>query len=148
MATTPERARPRRTDRLQHLLVAVGVAVAGVAVHTAVTSAAAPAARADGACATANGVTVVIDFHQLGGGVYVRCAEQPVGDGFAALRQAGIAFQTASRNPGFMCRIAGLPADDPSSYESSGRTGRPSISREGNVALRHAIITLGQGVSM
>ena len=42
-------------------------------------------------------------------------------------------------------RYSGL---SPSSYESSGRTGRPSISREGNVALRHAIITLGQGVSM
>ena len=42
-------------------------------------------------------------------------------------------------------RYSGL---SPSSYDSAGRTGRPSISREGNVALRHAIITLGQGVSM
>ena len=59
----------------------------------------------------------------------------------------GAALGDASRfaNADAAYRYSGL---SPSSYESAGRTGRPTISREGNVALRHAIITLGQGVSM
>jgi hypothetical protein len=67
----------------------------------------------DGACTTPSGVTVVVDFQELGGGVHVRCAPQPVTSGFEALRQAGIDFDTTVRFPGFLCRIAGKPANDP-----------------------------------
>lgn len=67
----------------------------------------------DGACTTPSGVTVVVDFQELGGGVHVRCAPQPVTNGFEALRQAGIDFSTTVRFPGFLCRIAGEPANDP-----------------------------------
>ncbi len=59
----------------------------------------------------------------------------------------GAALGESSRfaNADAAYRYSGL---SPSSYEWAGRTGRASISREGNVALRHAIITLGQGLSM
>ena len=77
----------------------------------------APAAVAstwsEGACSTAEGVTVVVDFGSLGGGVHVRCAPGPVGSGFEALAAAGIDYRTALRSPGFLCRIADKPANDP-----------------------------------
>ncbi|MEO6989423.1 MAG: hypothetical protein ABI239_12355 [Aquihabitans sp.] len=66
-----------------------------------------------GACTTAEGVTVVIDFQELGGGSYVRCAPNSPKTGFEALEQAGISYTTTTRSPGFLCRIAGKPADDP-----------------------------------
>ena len=70
-------------------------------------------AWSDGSCPTSSGVTVVIDFHELGGGVHVRCATGAVTSGFEALRQAGIDYQSAVRFPGFLCKIAGKPANDP-----------------------------------
>lgn len=48
-------------------------------------------------------------------------------------------------NAGAAYRYSGL---SPSSNDSAGRARKPSISREGNVALRQAILTLGQGMSM
>ena len=66
-----------------------------------------------GACQTANGVTVVIDFHELGGGIHIRCAPGPVASGFEALSKAGIDYQTTIRQPGFLCKIAGKPSNDP-----------------------------------
>lgn len=59
------------------------------------------------------GITVVVDFQELGGGVNVRCAPGPVVDGFDAFAKAGINYQTTVRFSGFVCKIAGLPADDP-----------------------------------
>lgn len=79
----------------------------------AVGASGAAAAWSDGACPTTDGVTVVVDFGELGGGVHVRCAPQPVTSGFDALRQAGIDYRTTVRHPGFLCRIAGRPEADP-----------------------------------
>lgn len=74
----------------------------------------APVGAVDGgSCSTADGVTVVVDFRSLGGGVVVRCAPGQAASGFDALARAGIAFDTAVRSPGFLCRIAGKPASDP-----------------------------------
>jgi transposase len=42
-------------------------------------------------------------------------------------------------------RYSGL---SPSSNDSAGRYGKGGISREGSVALRHAILTMGQGLSL
>ncbi len=70
-------------------------------------------AWSEGACTTTDGVTVVIDFQELGGGVHVRCASQPITSGLDALRQAGIDYRTSVRQPGFLCRIAGKPESDP-----------------------------------
>jgi hypothetical protein len=83
----------------------------GIAVPVA--PAPAHAARwADGPCADNVGITVVIDFQELGGGVNVRCAPGPVTSGLDALDKAGIAWEGTQRFPGFVCRIAGLPGPD------------------------------------
>ncbi|MEJ2856215.1 MULTISPECIES: hypothetical protein [unclassified Saccharothrix] len=59
------------------------------------------------------GVTVVVDFGSLGGGVRTGCAGGDPGSGLAALGGAGFAFDLASRQPGFVCRINGVPTSDP-----------------------------------
>jgi hypothetical protein len=65
-------------------------------------------------CPDAAGVTVVVDFHELGDDtVLVRCAPDAPQDGFEALEQAGIPYRTTVAFPGFLCRIADRPADDP-----------------------------------
>lgn len=66
----------------------------------------------DGPCTDNVGVTVVIDFQELGGGVNVRCAPGPVTSGLDALVRAGIAWEPPLREPGFVCRIAGQPGPD------------------------------------
>jgi hypothetical protein len=81
------------------MALAAGMLVGGVA--------AAPAAHASG-CATANGVTVVVDFGSLGG-VRVGCAAGAPGSGLAALAAAGFSYSFVPRQPGFVCQIAGLP---------------------------------------
>ncbi|UDY37421.1 hypothetical protein [Dermatobacter hominis] len=58
-------------------------------------------------------MTVVIDFQDLGGGIWVRCAPGPSATGFEALQRAGVPFTTTVRFPGFLCRIDGRPAADP-----------------------------------
>lgn len=70
-------------------------------------------AQAD-ACADADGVTVVVDFHELGGGVSQVC--DPDGGGHSAAKlftDNGFPLTYVSRQPGFVCRVSGKPADDP-----------------------------------
>ncbi|GAB6983752.1 hypothetical protein [Nocardioides pyridinolyticus] len=99
---------------------------------------AAPAAAA--ACPTADGVTVVVDFHELEGGVRSVCV--PDGGGEAASRlfpQAGFPLTYVRSQPGFVCRVSGKPADNPCMstppadaywglWWSDGRSGRWSYS--------------------
>ena len=68
------------------------------------------AGAAEGACSDAEGVTVVVDFGPLGGGVTVRCAPGAQASGLAALAAAGFAVEQPVSTPGFVCRIAGKPA--------------------------------------
>src|SRR4051794_4088967 len=71
-------------------------------------------ARTAAACTGTSGVSVVVEFNELGGGVQQAC--DPEGGGRAGdrvLRDAGFALDYVQRFPGFVCRIAGLPADDP-----------------------------------
>lgn len=112
------------------LVLAVGVVVAPSA-----------GAWSEGACPDAEGVTVVVDFQGLGAATIVRCSPQPVGSGFDALTQAGLSWQTAARSPSFLCRIEGLPTDDPCldpspadafwSYWSADRGGSWAYNSEG-----------------
>ncbi|MCX6523849.1 MAG: hypothetical protein NTX58_03640, partial [Actinobacteria bacterium] len=88
----------------------IGIGIAGVL--SASLLHAPPVAAAEGACTTATGITVVIDFQDLGGGISTRCVSGEVDNGFAALTAAGINFQTATRAPGFLCKIAGLPTTE------------------------------------
>ena len=69
-------------------------------------------ATASGPCAGGSGVTVVVDFQELGGGVQTRCAPGQPSSGLDALTRAGVAFTGTVRFPGFVCRIAGRPAQD------------------------------------
>ena len=99
----------KKTQRASELF-SLGILAAGMVTAGLVT--AAPAGAADGACSTANGVTVVIDFQELGGGVSTRCVTGQVANGFEALAAAGFSYQTALRSPGFLCKISGLPATE------------------------------------
>ena len=73
----------------------------------------APHQASAGPCTGTEGVTVVVDFQELGGGVNVVCARGQVASGLEALERAGVSYHTAQRFPGFVCRIAGQPANDP-----------------------------------
>ncbi len=91
----------------------LAAAVAVVLVTLAPATAISPAAAATAACTDNVGVTIVVDFQELGGGVNVACAPGPVTSGFDALQQAGINYQTTLQLPGLLCRIAGKPSNDP-----------------------------------
>ena len=90
------------------LLVAAGFVVPGLQpAATATTSAGTP-----GYCTDATGVTVVVDFQELGGGVVVRCFPHPTSSstGLSALQDAGFTpTGTARFGLGFICRIEGKP---------------------------------------
>lgn len=62
-----------------------------------------------GVCSTNDGVTVIVDFQGLGGGVVTRCALGAQSDGFAALANAGFVVTSAATSPGFLCRIDAKP---------------------------------------
>lgn len=68
-------------------------------------------AQAAGACTSDKGVTVVVDYGSLGGGIDVRCAANANGSGLSALQSAGFSAQgTVKDGPGFVCRINGKPS--------------------------------------
>lgn len=73
----------------------------------------AASARPAAACPVGDGITVVVDFGPLGGGVQIRCVTTSVSSGFDALEKAGFTYAGAQRFPGLLCRIDGKPADDP-----------------------------------
>ncbi len=88
------------------------LAVVAVVASVPIASSEPAMAWTEGACPTADGVTVVVDFQELGGGVYVRCAPGASSTGFEALQRAGIDYRTTIRFPGFLCRIADKPSSD------------------------------------
>jgi hypothetical protein len=103
---------------MHRLAAALTLVATGVSMPVA--AAPALAARwADGPCTDNVGITVVIDFQELGGGVNVRCASGPVTSGLDALDKAGIVWEGTRRFPGFVCRIAGKPGPE---SESCGNT--------------------------
>lgn len=65
-----------------------------------------------GFCRTATGVTVVIDFQQLGGETYVRCFPSAArGTGLDALKGAGFQIEGVRRwGEAFICRIENRPS--------------------------------------
>jgi hypothetical protein len=91
-------------------LVRVGVALALVAGWLAGGVATAPAASA-AACSGSTGVTVVVDFAALGGGIRVGCAAGSPSSGLDALQAAGFSYTTVPGQFGFVCQINLLPPD-------------------------------------
>jgi hypothetical protein len=65
-------------------------------------------------CASSGGVSVVVDFHELGGGVRTACLPDGGGDRASDLfPAAGFPLEYVQRQPGFVCRVSGVPADNP-----------------------------------
>ncbi|QCC76844.1 hypothetical protein [Nocardioides daphniae] len=72
----------------------------------------APAPAHAAACSGASGVTVVVDFAELGEGVTAGCAPDG-GRARGLFTAAGYTLTTATKAPSFVCRVNGLPASDP-----------------------------------
>jgi hypothetical protein len=94
-------------------------AVMAVVALAATVTPIAPTARAidhskghPGYCENATGVTVVVDFQQLGGTTIVRCDPRPTrGTGLDALKGAGFQIEGVVRwGEGFICRIENRPS--------------------------------------
>jgi hypothetical protein len=95
---------------LRRVLLAA-VVLLGTAAAPAYVATGPAVASTSGACAAGSGVTVVVDFHQLGGGVQERC--DPGGGGTTAATifpAAGFALSYAQSAPGAVCKVAGEPA--------------------------------------
>lgn len=71
-----------------------------------------PTRGSPGPCPDDTGVTVVVDFQQVGSGeVIVRCSPSAAGTGLDALRGAGFQVEGVRRwGDSFICRIEGAPA--------------------------------------
>ncbi|WP_103337903.1 hypothetical protein [Amycolatopsis sp. CA-126428] len=73
----------------------------------------ASAAGTDGACPDGGGVTVVVDFGDLGPGTLIRCAAGTPANGIAALQEAGIEVAGSQKyGLAVACRINGKPGPD------------------------------------
>lgn len=91
-------------------LAAVACLVTLSAVGLVPAAVAADRAGLPGFCPDANGVTVIVDFQELGGTTIVRCAPGEQATGLAALKNAGIQITGTQRwGEGFICRIEGRP---------------------------------------
>lgn len=130
--------------RISGALLAVVTLV--VATAGGVLAGAAPAAAA--ACGSADGVTVVVDPHQLGGGLQSVCDSDGGGTKATTLfTNNGFALTYVQRQPGFVCRINGAPASDPcvntppadaywGLFWSDGKSGKWSYSSTGAASLK------------
>lgn len=95
------------------LVRVLAAAVLGTAAALPLTlGVAAPAGSAT--CADGGGVSVVVDFKGLGGGVQSVCDADGGGQKASSLFSGnGFALTYAQRTPGFVCRVQGKPASDP-----------------------------------
>lgn len=93
----------------------LGLVLAGPAVLAGPSPGVAHAALAGtaGFCPDANGVTVIVDFQELGGTTIVRCAQGDQPTGLAALKNAGLQVTGTQRwGEAFICRIQDKPGPD------------------------------------
>ncbi len=93
-----------------HRWLAPSVVAAVLAVGSLLVSSPGPVVGSDGPCPGTTGVTVVVDYHALGGGVVVRCAPGSPATGFKALQAAGFDLVEVQNVPGFLCRIDDKPS--------------------------------------
>ncbi|MGK2949300.1 MAG: hypothetical protein ACSLFP_12040, partial [Acidimicrobiales bacterium] len=109
MSTTVRRA----ALALVAVLVALGGPMVGPGGGAGATPAPLVEAPHGGACTHPDGVTVVVTFSAFGGATEVRCAGWPVSSGYEALERVGYTVTGTQQFPGLLCRINGLPSDDP-----------------------------------
>ncbi|WP_212764660.1 hypothetical protein [Streptomyces sp. I05A-00742] len=100
--------------RIRALLTALALfaAPAGAGIAAADSAAALDTGRGrPGFCPDDDGVTVVVDFQELGGSTIVRCAPGGQSSGLSALKNAGFRIAGTTRwGEGFVCRIESRPA--------------------------------------
>jgi len=77
----------------------------------------AQASADEGPCVDDGGVTVVVDFTDLGGDIVARCASVDPDTGRAALETAG--FTATDSQPGMICAIDAAPDPCPATFEGS-----------------------------
>lgn len=95
------------------VLGAAAAALVVAATSVLGTGLAASPAQAE-SCSGAGGVTVVVDFNQLGGGVAVACDADGGGKTASSIfPESGFALRYATREPGFVCRVEEKPAQAP-----------------------------------
>ncbi|MGW4482279.1 hypothetical protein ACWEOE_00425 [Amycolatopsis sp. NPDC004368] len=88
------------------LLIAAGLSGATPATATV------PGKGTAGYCPDATGVTVVVDFQDLGGDTLIRCAPGPQANGVAAMQNAGLDLAGVGKyGLALICKIEGKPAD-------------------------------------
>lgn len=98
-----------RTTRLSSLVVAVVLTAAAGAVPML-----APAPAQAAACPGAGGVTVVVDYNELGDGVRTGCDADGGGRRAAEIfADAGFPLRYATSSPGFVCRVTEVPQSEP-----------------------------------
>lgn len=122
------------------VLATTSVAAPGALLVPAGTAAAVPAARA-AACPSASGITVVVDFQELGGGATAGCDANAGGPASTNFRDAGyqLSYSQAEGMDGFVCRIQNKPADGDcaetdqfwSLWWSDGKSGKWAFSSRG-----------------
>ncbi|UNO41447.1 hypothetical protein [Streptomyces sp. MST-110588] len=104
------------TGAIRALAAALAVLAAAVGAGLALpgTAAAVDTGRGRaGFCPGTNGVTVVVDFRELGGSVIVRCAVGRQSTGLAALKAAGIRVTGTNRwGEAFICRLENKPGPE------------------------------------
>ncbi|GEP33283.1 hypothetical protein NSZ01_10510 [Nocardioides szechwanensis] len=92
----------------------LGRFLSAAALVAAAAGAGVPAPAAAAGCSSAEGVTVVVDFNELGGGVPSVCDADGGGKKASTLfEDSGFDLSYASRQPGFVCRVSGVPTSDP-----------------------------------
>jgi len=78
------------------------------AAGSALVGTAAPAEAAT--CSTSSGVSVIVDFKQLGGGIQGACVAGGAGKAASTLfPSAGFPLDYVQNEPGFVCRVSSLP---------------------------------------
>ncbi|WP_432129460.1 flagellar hook-length control protein FliK [Streptomyces sp. bgisy082] len=92
------------------LSLALVLGLTGLGLATAPEATALNGKGTAGPCPSSSGVTVVVDFQELGGGTVVRCAPGDQATGLAALKNAGFTIAGTQRwGEAFVCRIEGKP---------------------------------------
>lgn len=85
-----------------------------VTVTVALPAAPAPASVPTASCPPGHGVTVVVEFNELGGDDLDLCDEGGGGRTVARLLEDhDLPLTYVQRQPGFVCRVAGVPEQDP-----------------------------------
>ncbi|HTW14556.1 MAG TPA: hypothetical protein VMF51_05455 [Nocardioides sp.] len=98
--------------RFTRRLTAAVVLAAAVGPGLTLTAGSAPAAAAT--CSTASGVSVLVDFKELGGGIQGTCVANGGGQRASSLfPTAGFPLTYVQNEPGFVCRVSAKPAQDP-----------------------------------